>query len=102
MTASNKAIPSKGGMFAGDENLDRPALAATLMVGALALLGLQDSLVKLISGEVSLWQFQLLRSACNMAMIIVISRFYGGGSRPFPKRVVRDIKKRSNVGGSWD
>ena len=87
MTASNKAIPSKGGMFAGAADTDRPALAATLMVGALALLGLQDSLVKLISGEVSLWQFQLLRSACNLAMIIVIARFYGGGSLPFPKRV---------------
>ncbi len=35
---------------------DRPAVAAALMVGALSLLGLQGSLVKLTSGEVSLWQ----------------------------------------------
>jgi len=64
---------------------DRPALAAMLMVGALALLGLQDSLVKLTSAEVSLWQFQLLRSGCNLGLILALSRFYQGGFSPYPK-----------------
>ena len=66
---------------------DRPALAAMLMVGALALLGLQDSLVKLSSGDVSLWQFQFLRSFSNLGLILLLSRFYRGGFSPYPKRV---------------
>ena len=70
----------------GNIREDNPALAAILMVGALALLGLQDSLVKLTSGEVSLWQFQLLRSCCNLGLILVLSRFYRGGFSPYPKK----------------
>ena len=73
--------------FLGGAREDRPALAATLMVGALALLGLQDSLVKLTSSEVSLWQFQLLHSGCNLGFIFMLSRFYRGGFSPYPKRV---------------
>jgi hypothetical protein len=41
---------------------DRPALAASIMVGSLCLLALQDSLVKLASADVSLWQFQSMRA----------------------------------------
>jgi drug/metabolite transporter (DMT)-like permease len=69
----------------GNIREDHPARAAMLMVGALALLGLQDSLVKLTSGEVSLWQFQLLRSCCNLGLILILSRFYQGGFSPYPK-----------------
>jgi drug/metabolite transporter (DMT)-like permease len=65
---------------------DRPALAATLMVSALSLLSLQDSLVKLASAEVSLWQFQLLRSTCNLVLLLVLSRFLWGRTSPLPKR----------------
>ena len=57
------------------------------MVGSLALLGLQDSLVKLTSGDVSLWQFQLLRSIFNIIAILLISKFYPGGFRPWPRRL---------------
>jgi len=64
---------------------DQPALAATLMVGALCLLGLQDSLVKLVSSEVSLWQFQFLRSAGNLGLLLVFSRYIWGKTRPIPK-----------------
>ena len=71
----------------GNIREDRPARAALLMVGALALLGLQDSLVKLTSGDVSLWQFQLLRSGCNLGLILVLSRFYQGGFSPYPKHI---------------
>ena len=70
-----------------DTHQDRPALAAMLMVGALALLGLQDSLVKLTSGDVSLWQFQLLRSALNVSLIFILSKYFLGGFRPIPKRL---------------
>jgi drug/metabolite transporter (DMT)-like permease len=66
---------------------DRPALAATLMIGALALLGFQDSLIKLTSDAVSLWQFQLIRSSCNLVLILLLARYFRGGFHPFPKRI---------------
>ncbi|MGB5214637.1 MAG: DMT family transporter [Anderseniella sp.] len=65
---------------------DRPALAATLMVGALCMLSLQDSLVKLASADVSLWQFQTLRAVCNLTMLFVLSRFIWGNASAYPKR----------------
>ncbi len=66
---------------------DRPSLAAMLMVGSLWMLGLQDSLVKLTSSEVSLWQFQLLRSACNVGLLILLSRVVWRNASPAPKRL---------------
>jgi len=77
--------------FAGsDQNatpIDKPALAATLMVGSLALLGFQDSLIKLTSDVVSLWQFQLVRSTCNLGLVFLLARYYRGGFYPYPKRI---------------
>ena len=55
------------------------------MIFALSLLAFQDSLVKLASSDVSLWQFQLLRSACNLAFLLILSRFLWGGRIPLPK-----------------
>ncbi len=66
---------------------DRPALAASVMVGSLFLLGFQDAMVKITSAEVSLWQFQLLRSALNLLLILLLSRVIWGSARPYPKRV---------------
>jgi drug/metabolite transporter (DMT)-like permease len=63
---------------------DAPPLAATLMVGSLALLGLQDALVKIASAEVSLWQFQLLRSALNLVLLLALARVLWGGLPPRP------------------
>ena len=81
---------------------DRPALAATLMVFALSLLGLQDSLVKLASAEVSLWQFQLLRSTCNLVLLLVLSRFLWGRTSPLPKRWgAVALRSLFLVGGLW-
>lgn len=65
---------------------DRPALAAILMVGSLCMLSLQDSLVKLASADVSLWQFQTLRAVCNLAMLFVLARFIWGSGSAWPKR----------------
>jgi len=73
--------------FASKTQQDRPALAAALMVGALALLGLQDSLVKLTSGDVSLWQFQLLRSSCNLGLLLLLTRFYSQQVTLYPRRI---------------
>jgi len=53
---------------------DRPALAVGLMLGALFLLGLQDSLVRLVGDRTSLWQFQLLRALFNMVLLLIVAR----------------------------
>jgi drug/metabolite transporter (DMT)-like permease len=66
---------------------DRPGHAAALMVGALFLLGLQDAVVKLTSTEISLWQFQLLRSALNLFLLFTVTRLLWGTSAPRPKRL---------------
>jgi len=65
---------------------DRPALSASIMIGSLCLLSLQDSLVKLASSDVSLWQFQLLRSSCNLGLLLLLARFFWGGRPELPKR----------------
>ena len=66
---------------------DRPGRAASLMVGALFLLGLQDGIVKFTSSELSLWQFQLLRSALNLALLVALTRILWGAAGPRPKRI---------------
>ena len=67
------------------ELVDDPRRAAALMLGALCLLALQDGLVKLSSGEVSLWQFQMLRSGINLVLLLVLARVLWGG---LPRRPV--------------
>ena len=57
------------------------------MVSSLCLLALQDSLVKLASADISLWQFQSMRAAFNLIMLVVLSRFIWKGSSPRPKRL---------------
>ena len=66
---------------------DRPAFAASLMVGSLFLLGFQDALVKLVSSDLSLWQFQFIRAACNLAFLILLARILWGGLPPKPIRL---------------
>lgn len=85
-TPSTPAARAGARFLAGAEG-DRPALAASLMVGSLCLLGLQDALVKLASSDVSLWQFQFLRSLCNLGLLLVLSRYLWGTVKPLPKRL---------------
>ena len=66
---------------------DRPGHAAALMVLALFMLGFQDSIVKLTSDEVSLWQFQTIRAAINLTLLILLTRIIWGAKCPPPKRV---------------
>jgi drug/metabolite transporter (DMT)-like permease len=54
--------------------VDNPPLAASLLIGALFLLGLQDALIKFTSSEISLWQFQFFRSAFNLLLLFVFLR----------------------------
>lgn len=72
---------------AESETADRPALAATLILLGVGILSLQDSLVKLISDQVSLWQFQTLRAGGNLLLLFAIGRILYGGSPWRPRRI---------------
>ena len=84
--ATMRVAEAEAGGAAASLRQDRPALAATLLVASLFLLGLQDSLVKLASSDVSLWQFQFLRSSCNIGLLILLSRVLWTNGSPRPKR----------------
>ena len=62
---------------------DQPVFAALLIVGSYFFLAFQDALVKVISSEVSLWQFMVLRALLN-------GGFFGAGNRFAP-----------NASGPW-
>lgn len=72
-------------IFEGSEG-DRPGLAAAMMLGALVVLGLQDSLVRLAGAETTLWQFQFLRSTGNILLLMLVARVIWGTPPKRPKR----------------
>ena len=66
---------------------DNPPLAASLLVGGLFLLGLQDAVIKLTSGDISLWQMQLIRASGNLVLLVLLSRVLWGRMPPWPLRL---------------
>jgi drug/metabolite transporter (DMT)-like permease len=52
---------------------DRPLAALGLLLMGVFVLALQDSLVKLMSGDTSFWQFQTLRSIGNLGFIVILA-----------------------------
>jgi drug/metabolite transporter (DMT)-like permease len=52
---------------------DRPLAALGLLLTGVFVLALQDSLVKLMSGDTSFWQFQTLRSIGNLGFIVILA-----------------------------
>jgi drug/metabolite transporter (DMT)-like permease len=52
---------------------DRPLAALGLLLMGVFALALQDSLVKLMSGDTSFWQFQTLRSLGNLSFIVILA-----------------------------
>ena len=66
---------------------DNPPLAASLLVGGLFLLGLQDAVIKLTSGDISLWQMQLIRASGNLFLLILISVLLWRRMPPWPRRL---------------
>ncbi len=65
---------------------DRPGLAAGLMAGALFILALQDSIVRLTGADTTLWQFHFMRSSGNLVFLLVLARAIWGTAPKRPKR----------------
>lgn len=65
---------------------DRPARALALMLAALFVLGFQDSLVRLVGHDTSLWQFQGLRAAMTLMLVIAAARLLAPGRLSWPRR----------------
>jgi len=61
--------------------------AAGLVLFAITVIALQDALVRLAGHQTSLWQFQLLRSTCNIVLIFAIARVAWGGWPRRPERL---------------
>lgn len=82
---STQEKPTRHSLLGGVSE-DRPSRAAPLMVGSLFLLGFQDSLVKLTSDDLSLWQFQLIRASLNLILLTLLTRVIWRTGCPPPKR----------------
>jgi len=53
-------------------------IAIALLLTGTFTLGLQDSLMKLMSAETSFWQIQTLRSVCNMLIVLMLAAMSDG------------------------
>ena len=56
--------------------------AATTMVAAMAVIGVIDNYIAIISRDVSIWQFMLVRGAISLPIIVVLSFLGLGTMRP--------------------
>ena len=65
---------------------DSPIFAIVLMLCALTLLSAQDAMVKFISSDTSLWQFQTLRAIFNLCFVAVVARWFHAGRTLRPHR----------------
>lgn len=64
---------------------DRPVTALALLLIGVFMLALQDSLVKLLSSNTSLWQFQTLRSIGNVGFVVILAASSGGMALIIPR-----------------
>jgi drug/metabolite transporter (DMT)-like permease len=72
-----------------EAGMERPALAAVLAVGTMALFGLIDNFMRLIAEEAGLWQDHLLRAAIALAILVPVAWVFGMALRPRrPSRVL--------------
>ncbi len=67
---------------------DRPGMAAGLMLAALAMLAVQDSLARMAGEHVSFWQFQAMRASGNVVLLGAIAIVFLGRLPPLPRRPV--------------
>ncbi len=68
---------------------DQPALAVTLMLGSLMMLGLQDALSKYLSVHITIWQFQFLRALVNLSVLLAIVFWMAEPALLRPRRISR-------------
>ncbi len=76
---------TRASIFEGSST-DRPGLAAGLMAGALFMLALQDSIVRLAGADTTLWQFHFIRSSGNVVLLLLLARVIWGTAPKWPKR----------------
>ena len=74
----------KWSVFKGTES-DSPKVAVGLILTALVFLSLQDGLVKFVSDQTSLWQFQIIRSLFNLGFIFIGLSVVGGWNLIWPR-----------------
>ena len=60
----------------------RPLAAAAYVIAAMALLGLTDNLVILVTDQAGLWQFHLLRALLGLPLIMLAAQITGRSLRP--------------------
>ena len=61
---------------------NRPAQAAALVIGGMALFGLIDNFMRLAAEEGGLWQFHVLRAAIALVVLVPFARALGLSLRP--------------------
>jgi len=89
----------KWSVFKGTQ-IDSPRVAFALILTALFFLSLQDGLVKFASATSSLWQFQIIRSIINLAIIFVGLAIAGGWSLVWPKNPKAVIFRTAAIMGT--
>ncbi|MBI1415730.1 MAG: EamA family transporter [Limimaricola sp.] len=62
--------------------VNRPGLAAVLVLAAMALFGLIDNFIRLAAAEGGLWQFHMLRSALALLLLVPAALATGARLRP--------------------
>ena len=72
--------------FLDGTDRDSPALAGTLMLTALAMLAVQDSLVRMAGMEVSFWQFQAIRATSNFVLLCITAMVVWRTLPPWPRK----------------
>ena len=59
-----------------------PRRAAMLILAAMAIMGLVDNFVRVIAETAGLWQFQVIRSAMAITLLVGVARWRGWRLRP--------------------
>ena len=59
---------------------DRPVFAAGLLMASMFLMSFVDNLVRVVSDDLTVWQFHLIRALFALPMIAVAARFFDGAT----------------------
>lgn len=73
--------------FLDGTDRDSPAMAGALMLGALAILAVQDSLVRLAGFSLSFWQFQAIRATSNFVLLCLTGLIFLRALPPWPRKL---------------